>query len=357
MKAIRLIIGIVAIGLLSSLNAQEMKRKEPNITASYQIEINAPIEKVWEALAVDYAGIGKWASGVNHVIESSGEGSTAKRFCEISAAGFNDTRERVIKYEPENHYFEYELYEGLPGFVKYSINKDRLERKGDKTLWTSSNDMYVGGFMGLTMKGVMRKSLVNVLKNKAEELKHFVETERPHPRKQEAMAKLEKKALFVITQDIQASPEKVWKVIASDFDKVSNSHPVSPHSEFTNGSNKVEIGSQRVMYMSENRKKYFVDEIVKLDNDMKTLLINVVEAKGYPIAFSNVEFIVDPISSNTSKLTMVFSFQTKPRFLQKMAKGSLKKQLQEYLFAIDHHVMSGEVITVDRWKKIRKKYH
>ncbi|WP_374957560.1 SRPBCC family protein [Gilvibacter sp.] len=166
-----------------------MERKQPNIKATYQIEIDAPIDEVWDALAVDYGGIGKWASGVNHVVEFSGEGADAKRFCSISAAGFNDTREKVIKWDPENYYFEYELYEGLPGFVRYSINKDKLTPKGNKTIWTSYNDMRVGGFMGLTMKWMMRKQLTKVLQNKAEELKHFVETGEAHPRKVEIMEK------------------------------------------------------------------------------------------------------------------------------------------------------------------------
>ena len=172
---------------------QGMNRAEPNIKASYQIEIDAPVEAVWQALAVDYGGIGKWASGVNHVIESSGEGLTAKRFCSINASGFNDTKERVLAFEPENYYFEYELYEGLPGFVRYSINKDRLEAVDGKTLWTSENDMRVGGFIGLTMKWLMRRQLEKVLESKAEELKHFVETGTPHPRKVEASRAYEKK--------------------------------------------------------------------------------------------------------------------------------------------------------------------
>ena len=138
--------------------------------------------------------------------------------------------------------------------------------------------------------------------------------------------------------------------------KVSNSHPVSPQSEFTEGSTTVQEGSKRIMYMSKNHKKYFVDEIIKLDPEKHELLINVVEAKGYPIAFSNVEFIADPVNTDVSKLTMVFSYQTKPRFLQGLAKGSLKKQLQEYVYAIDHHVTTGEVITANNWKQIRKKY-
>ena len=342
--------------MMNDLNAQEMERKAPNVTGRYQIMIDAPIDTVWKALAEDFGGIGKWASGVNHVVSHSGYGITATRFCEINAAGFNDTKERVIRFEPENYYFEYDLYEGLPGFVDYSINKEKLEERNGQTYWVTTNDMRVGGFFGLTMKGYMSKKLADVLEAKAHELKYFIETGRQHKNKLAAKAKKKKRQLFVIEQTIDAPAERVWEVIAQDFDKVSDSHPVSPKSQFAEGTDEVKVGAQRIMYMAKNEKKYFVDKIVRLDEAERNLLINVEEAKGYPISFSNVEFYADSLTSNSSKLTMIFSYQMKPRFLQKMAKGSLKKQLQAYVYAIDHHAETGEVITKESWKRIRKNY-
>ena len=353
-KILMLVITIISTSI--QVNAQEMERKKANIVASYEILIDAPIDTVWKYLAVDYGGIGEWASGVNHVIESSGEGENATRSCEISAAGFNDTKEKIIKWEPDNYLFEYDLYEGLPGMVDYSINKDQLIDKNGKTLWVSTNEMRVGGLMGATMKRIMRKKLIDVLESKAYELKHFIETGRQHPNKLAAIAKKEGKQLFVLEQTISASSDRVWQVVARDFDKVSDSHPVSPKSGFTNGSSTVKVGSQRVMYMSENEKKYFIDEIVRLDQTKGNLLINVIEAKGYPIDFSNVEFCVDSLSTNKSKLTMIFSYRTKPKFLNKIAKNGLKRQLQDYLYAIDYHARTKEKITPGNWKTIRNNY-
>ncbi|MEM6724185.1 MAG: SRPBCC family protein, partial [Bacteroidota bacterium] len=269
--------------LVNLLNAQEMERKAPNLTATYELTIEAPIDTVWKALAIEFDGIGRWASGVNHVVESSGAGLDAERFCEINAKGFNDTRERIIKFDPDNYILEYDLYEGLPGFVKYSINKYQLTEKDGRTHYKAFNEMRVGGVMGATMKGIMKKSLKNVLKAMGEELKYYIETGRQHPNKLAAIAKKEGKQLFVIEQDIQAPASQVWKVIADEFDQVANSHPVSPKSAFTNGSTNVQVGSQRIMYMTKNENKYFVDEILRLNPQNRELLINVVEAKGYPV--------------------------------------------------------------------------
>ena len=353
-----------ALLLISNLNAQEMERKKPNVTARYEVLIDAPIDTVWQALAVDYGGIGKWASGVNHVVESSGEGLAAYRSCEISAAGFNDTKEKIIRYEPEKYYFEYDLYEGLPSMVDYSVNKDKLEEKEGKTLWTSYNEMRVSGFFGLTMKGFMSKKLEDVLENKAHELKHYIETGKPHPnkatairKKEEKDAKMRKKMVsFEVVQEIDAPTENVWRVVAEDFGEVHKSHPVATYSQYLEG-HQAEIGVKRIMYMSENRKKYFVDKLARWESG-KHLTIEVVEKKGFPIrpAYTWVNMDLDPLPGNRSRLKLRFNYLTRPAFLKGMAKGSLKKNFKEYAWAIDHHVRTGEEITSDNWKNIRKHY-
>jgi len=365
MNVHRILAAAMVTVFASPLIAQIMDRKPANVTGTYQVLIDAPIDTVWKALAVDYGGIGKWASGVNHVVTFSGQGITAKRFCEISAAGFNDTKERIVKYEPENYYFEYELYEGLPGMVDYSINKDQLEDKGGKTLWTSANEMRVGGFFGLTMKGLMTKKLADVLENKGQELKHYLETGTPHPtkvkmmqKKEDTDARLRKKVTsFVVVQEIDASIPAVWKVIADDFGEVYKSNPLSPYSEYTDGYQEPEVGATRIMYMSENRKKYFIDKLARLDFN-KHITVEVIEKEGFPIrpAYTWVNMDLEAGTENGTRLKIRFNYLTKPAFLRGMAKGALKKNFREYAWAIDHHVRTGESITRSNWKTIRKQY-
>ncbi len=368
MKAIPFLTISIILLSIYQLNAQDMERKKANINATYQIEINAPIDKVWNALAVDYGGIGKWASGVNHVVEHSGEGISAKRFCSISASGFNDTRERVIRFEPDNHYFEYELYEGLPGFVNYSINKDRLEAKGSKTIWISENEMRVGGFMGLTMKWMMRKQLTKVLENKAEELKHYIETGQPHPRKVEIQqkkaekdAKMRKKVIsFVVEQEIPVSIDRVWEVYGKGFADIANSHPDCPSSEWSPGHTQAQVGAMRIMYMTEKKDtKYFVDKIAKYDPENYHITIEIVDKKGYGTMnkeYTWVNMDAEKINENTTQLKIRFNYLTKPRFLKGLAKGALKKAFQKYAYGIDYYAKTGEPVTKEKWKSIKHLY-
>jgi len=350
------------------INSQNMERKKPNIEATYHIEIIAPIQEVWEALAVDYGGIGKWASGVNHVVESRGSGSTAKRFCSISAAGFNDTRERIITWEPENHYFEYELYEGLPGFVRYSINKDQLTAKGDKTIWTSHNVMRVGGIVGATMKWMMRGQLRKVLQEKGEELKHFIETGSPHPRKVKIMAekaskdaKMRKKVVsFVVEQEVKASVARVWEVYGPGFADIYKSNPNCPFSEWSPGHYEAGEGAMRIMYMTKRKdKKYFVDKIAKYEPDNRHITIEIVDKKGFGNLNHNYTWVnIDSKALGDAKtlLKIRFTYLTKPRFLKGMAKGSLKRAFEDYAQGIAHYAQTGEPVSKANWNSIKRNY-
>ena len=161
-----------------------------------QNHINAPVADVWAALAEDFAGIGTWASGVNHA-EGAGRpvgGSLhSERACEIAATGFNDTKERILDFDTDRHVLRYQLYDGLPGFVENAENTWTLREERGGTRIVGVTEMRINGIMGKLMGGFMTRNTNRVLEHMAEELKHYVETGRPHPRKAKAAAKYQKK--------------------------------------------------------------------------------------------------------------------------------------------------------------------
>jgi hypothetical protein len=49
-------------------------------------------------------------------------------------------------------------------------------------------------------------------------------------------------------------------------------------------------------------------------------------------------------------------YRTKPGFMGGIMKGSFKKLINDYFIAIEHHVKTGEKVTKDNFKDIRKLY-
>ncbi len=344
--------------------------KEPNVVATAETVINAPIEKVWAVIAEDWAGIGKWSSGVSHSQgfgEPIGGSDYTIRACEITAVGFDDTKEKILEYDAQNHLIKYELADGLPGFVKDAINVWTLEETSNGTLIKGKTTMRATGFMGVMMKGMMKGATRKALESMARELKYYVETGNLHPDKLKSNekvakkdAKMRKKVVTVeVEQEIGASVEKVWSIIGEDFAKISDSNPDCPYSEWAEGYNTPEVGAKRIMYMTDKRdNKYFVDEIVKYDPKNHHITIEVANEKGFPLnpEYTWLNMDAKKVSENKTLLKLRFNYLTKPRFLKGFAKGGMRKSFQKYAYGIDYHAKTGEIVDEKKWKEIKHLY-
>ena len=157
---------------------------------------------------------------------------------------------------------------------------------------------------------------------------------------------------------INAPAEKVWKVIAEDFDKISNSHPKLVSSGFLNGAQETEVGCSRVCNYNDKGSKFLKETVTYLDNDSMTLGIDIFEVEGLPInpEYSTAVQKIVPIDDNSSKMIMTVNYRTKPSFLGGLAKGGFKKGIRDYGIAIEHHVNTGETVTKENFKFAKKKY-
>lgn len=348
------------------------KEKGPNVVATAQAIIKAPIEDVWAILAEDWAGIGKWSSGVSHSQgfgDAIGGSEYTIRACEITAAGFDDTKEQILEYDAENHFIRYELADGLPGFVKDAINVWTLEETPEGTLIKGKTTMRATGVMGWMMKGIMKGATRKALESMARELKYYTETGNLHPDKVASIEKIAKKdakmrtkvVSLEIEQKIDASADRVWEVIGTNFEKIAASNPDCPISEWADGYDTAALGAKRIMYMTTNKeKKYFVDEIAAWDPENHKLTIEITNKEGFGnlnIEYTWVNMEVVDLGADTALLKIRFNYLTKPRFLKGLAKGSMRKQFQRYAYGIDYHAETGEIVDEKKWNEIKNLYN
>ena len=158
-----------------------------------QIHIEAPIDQVWRVLAQDFGDVHQWASAVHMSTASStpktSPGQGSKRQCETDLGAF---RETVLEFDEKKKIFAYEALGGPP-IMRRGVNRWQLHGSGQRTRVSMDLRMelvpVLGFFLGPLMKGQMRKTLLEA----GEELKHYVETGAPHPRKIAALAKAQRK--------------------------------------------------------------------------------------------------------------------------------------------------------------------
>lgn len=160
---------------------------------SYKVQVDAPSAQVWKVIAHDFHNVDQWASSVNHAaVRQAGPApggaplASAGRACETSLGGFKET---IVKYDERKQHLAYQAEgEKMPFFVKRMVNNWVVKPQGTKqSLVDMRLEVELMPVIGTMMKPMMKMQLGKVLREATEELKHFIETGKPHPRKVAAM--------------------------------------------------------------------------------------------------------------------------------------------------------------------------
>ena len=168
-----------------------------------------------------------------------------------------------------------------------------------------------------------------------------------------------KLTVFSVERIIPASVDKVWKVVGEDFGAIANSHPKIVSSYYNQGHITGGENATRHCNFNEKGTKYLEEKQVSFDAENHTFRVKIYKTGGLPLDtdYTYGIYKVDEIDANTSKLTMTMELRTKPAFLGPLAKGSFSKDIADYLLAVEHHVMTGEVVNQENFKEIKKKYN
>lgn len=163
---------------------------------------------------------------------------------------------------------------------------------------------------------------------------------------------------FEVSRTIPASAEAVWKVVGEEYASIQNSHPGVVKSDYINGSTEAGEGCQRVCYFNEKETKYLEEKQVDFDREQMQFKVQIFGNYGLPIDedYSYAIYKVVPIDANSCQLIFKSTYRTDPAFLGGLVKGKFKSNISDYLMSVEHHVMTGENVTAENIKEIRKKY-
>jgi len=171
-----LLIGVILFSFSSSF-AQSMSKKYKTVKAT--VTINAPADKVWQAMVKDYGAIGNFSPYIftSDYIEGSLEGKVgAKRLCTFNEKGTQWVHETIKDIDEENRVMRNVPIDG----GKFPLDFDnsqayyRVVDNGDGTTTASYEFQFrmKPAFMGAMAKGGFKKQLGGTLVG----LKHYVET-------------------------------------------------------------------------------------------------------------------------------------------------------------------------------------
>lgn len=159
-----------------------------------------------------------------------------------------------------------------------------------------------------------------------------------------------------VSRELPFSAEKVWAAVADDYGNIANAHPLIVASEYADGSLKGEKGAQRLCYFNDKQTRVLHEEIIDWNPEKMTFVNRVIEAKKFPINEDNTKgtYIVESLGANKSRIKMIMEFRTKPALMGFMAQGRFKNLLKDYFIAIEHNLKTGESVTADNFKEIKR---
>lgn len=178
------------------------------------------------------------------------------------------------------------------------------------------------------------------------------------PQTMQAQKKEKKTQNFEVNSIINAPANKVWKVVGEDYGAIANSHPKIMSSNYIDGSLKGGEGAQRVCYFNKKETRYLKEKQLMYNPETYTFKNQVFKAGKFPVVseYTHAIYKVEAIDETTSQLKFNMTYRTKPAFMGGMMKGAFKKLIANYAIAVDHHVNTGENVTKDNFKKIKKQY-
>jgi len=186
--------GVALLLVMTAFNSTIMAQQKVK-EINRDLQINSPIEEVWQVVGHEYAEAYKWASSLKHSealdsVSLNGSSCT-ERGCDID--GFGQITEKMLAYSDEEHLLSYEVTSGLPKFVIKTENTWKLSTTTEgKTNVEVRMKMQTKGFLGWLLGGIMERKTEKLLDGSLEELKYYVETGKIHPRTLKANAKAAK---------------------------------------------------------------------------------------------------------------------------------------------------------------------
>lgn len=162
-----------------------------------ETSINKPIEDVWKIWAVEFDKAQDWLAAVpkSHKIEEGTliDGAPMQgRICQLSNKEnglYAD--ERITLFDKENHKMNILVIpkNGNLPVVQNNLKSSLKKVDENKTVITLETDIQLK-LAGKILYPIVKSALVKGFTELTEELKHYVETGKPHPRK---VAKMNKK--------------------------------------------------------------------------------------------------------------------------------------------------------------------
>ena len=163
---------------------------------------------------------------------------------------------------------------------------------------------------------------------------------------------------FSVTRTFPFSADVVYETAMARF---GDAHRISPHmfdSRYLNGATAPAVGVQREVWTTEDGSALMQEELLNVDPENRYTRIAIIYTENVPVNTDAtfVESTISPIDESSSLWTTTMQLRTTPAFLGAFAEGGIQSDMADMLIGLEHHIATGEDITVERFAEIEAGY-
>ena len=152
---------------------------------NYEVTVNASADKVWKIIGADFNKADKWAVRMLKSTGSPDLGPIGGRL--IQTVEYGEGKETLVLFDDEQRKLAYRVQApGLPPVLQDIRIGWRVESKGDNQAVV--HNTFEANLSNPEMHDMITQQSQQGTKMLFEELKHYAENGKPHPRKQEQLA-------------------------------------------------------------------------------------------------------------------------------------------------------------------------
>ncbi|MBL4658898.1 MAG: SRPBCC family protein [Alcanivoracaceae bacterium] len=157
-----------------------------------EFKVSVPAERAWEVIAEKFGDAAEWAATLESTSLKGSLGVGAIRTCRTKGVGpFPPAtiEERLIDFDSKQLRYTYVVESGLPAIFKSAQNTWSVESISETSCIIHTLVIAKLNFWLRPLEWLFPLLLKRDLKKTFEELSHFIEQGKPHPRKVKSISK------------------------------------------------------------------------------------------------------------------------------------------------------------------------
>lgn len=161
-----------------------------------------------------------------------------------------------------------------------------------------------------------------------------------------------------VERELPFSADEVWQKIFMKYGDSQMFNPKVVRSGYLTDITKAEVGAERYTYYDQDGQEGVHERIVEIDNETKRMRFKIFEARNLPIntSVSYGNSSLTSLDNGKTLFKLKFEYRTEPPLLALFANGGIKKDLQNMMIGVEHHLHTGEQVTTENFKDIQEMY-